>query len=180
MTMIKLRTWDWVAVGGVIALVGVFIVDLAIPNPSILDNAKRMSAEQAKMKQSLRNDTEKLEEMKEVVAGNIWTGNAEQVSSAVLNEVTRIGRTSGVKVSSFRPQRVQETAGMNLQSYTFTAEGKFPGVHNLIKYLEGSRLRLGVTQAQISSADAESDVVAANITLAVYVDSAKKEVVTRG
>ena len=180
MKKLNLRTWDWVAIGGVVALIGVFVVDTLIPNPSLRENARRIAAEHSKMDQTLRADRIKLEEAQKAVKNNLWSGNPEQVSSAVLNEVTRIGRLSGVKISSFRPQRTQEAAGMNLFSYTFTAQGKFPGVHKLIKDLEGSRLRLGVTQTQITSSDSESDGVNANITLAVFTDAPKQGATTRG
>jgi Tfp pilus assembly protein PilO len=169
------KPWDIVSGIAVLALVGVFFVDLMIPKPKLLDSVKKLGEQQMELRLNLERESDKLEGLQQMARNRLWHGSPEQVSPVILQEVNRACTASGVSMARFQPQRSQEAGELNLLGFTFNAEGRFPQVMQMIRSLESSKIRIAVTQANLSSSSEDNDTVRAAIALAVFIEKPKEE-----
>lgn len=170
------KAWDVVSGVAILALVAIFFVDLFAPKPSLTDTVRKMGSEQMELRLNLESTSDKLDGLQQVVQNRLWRGAPEQVSPVILGEVSRACAAQGVSMARFQPQRSQDAGDLQLLSFTFNAEGRFPQVMQMIRSLESSKIRLAVTQTNLSSSSESDDTVRATIALAVFIEKPKPEV----
>lgn len=114
-------------------------------------------------------------EAEKEVNGMVWTISVEELGPTALGAVNKMIDPKKLKVTSFRPQRALPVKGLTMVPYTLSVEGSFLDVVSLARNIDKDPNKMSVTMLQISSADANTDKVAATINLTAFVDAVAAE-----
>lgn len=163
------RTWNMVGALAIVVLLALLIADQLIPTPSVAGARKAASEKERKLTMEYKEKLEKYEVSKTVIAASAWGGAAERVSPAILDRLTKIASIKGLKIQSFRPQKIQDAADLEVLAYSLSIEGPFPNVMSFIQLVEKQEKNLAVTLVQVASADGETDEVNASLGIAAFV-----------
>ena len=87
---------------------------------------------------------------------------------SAMSMLEKFARQNNLKIISFRPQRLEEEAGLERMPYQITLEGAFPKVISFVRTVETPATKIAVTNVQIASSDGASDAVTATISLVAY------------
>lgn len=105
----------------------------------------------------------------------LWVQPADQVAAAAMAKVTQVALAQSLKVLAFRPQRVQEVAGVTILPYQVSLEGYFPKVMAFVRTMETPSGRLPVVNVQIAASDGASDKVTATIGIVAFREAETKK-----
>lgn len=171
--MINLKAKDEVATNaafliGFLIILGSLAFAFVVPKPDVTKVASAREAEQKKIFNQVDQSRQEFAASRAKVVTATWTGTAEKIGPGALTAMNALAAKYKVKLSGFRPERVSQASGLELDPYTVTAEGSYPDVVNFTKAIEDPNTKLCVDSIQISSSDANGDAVAANIGITAY------------
>ncbi len=171
--MINFRAKDEVATNAafliaLLIILGSLAFAFAVPRPDAKKVTAERNAEQKKIFSQVDDSRKEFVASHAKVVTATWTGTAEKIGPGALTAMNTLAAKYKVKLSGFRPERVSQASGLELDPYTVTAEGSFPSVVNFTKAIEDPNTKLCVDSIQISSSDANGDSVAANIGITAY------------
>lgn len=166
----NIPTWNVVCGLAIAAIVGCAVFDRVAPRPKIGDTVKKQAAEQTKLTAEWNQAKADLKKAEDSIAKYAWASNVSDVGPAVLDKVNRAAAARSVKISTFRPQRVQDVAPLKAAEYTVSVQGSFLAVVAFVKDLENPESKLVVTSAQFSSTDAATSAVSASVGLVAFVN----------
>lgn len=149
-------------------ILGSLAFEFMMPRPDASKVAATRNAEQKKIFDQVDASRKDYAASRAKVVTATWTGTAEKIGPGALTAMNALAAQHKVKLSGFRPERVSQAAGLELDPYTVTAEGSYPDVVNFTKAIEDPNTKLCVDSFQISSSDANGDAVAANIGITAY------------
>ena len=171
--MINLRSKDEAATNAAfliafLIIVGTVAFVMFVPRP----NAKSVASSRKTKERAIITDVDTSRKAfaasQALVVASTWTGPAEKIGPGALTAMNALATQHKVKLSGFRPERVSQSAGLELDPYTVTAEGAFPDVLNFAKAIENGDTKLCVDTIQIASSAANGDQVSANIGITAY------------
>ena len=163
------KTWILVGALAFMVLIAILVADQLIPTPSVVGARKASSEKERELTKEYKTKLEKYEASKTVIAASAWGGAAERVSPAILDRLTKIASIKGLKIQSFRPQKIQDAADLEVLAYNLSIEGPFPNVMSFIQLVEKQEKKLAVTLVQVASADGETDEVNASLGISAFV-----------
>lgn len=159
-------------VGGVIVLACVLAFNIMNPPKKIV---RSTPPETRKALGSLQRSTLSLADDKRAaekkIANALWNVSLQELGPTALGQVNEAAVKRKVKVSSFRPQKINNVKGVTLVPYVMTVEGSYPDVVGLVRDLGNENSKLAVNLVQLASADANSDKVSATVGLVAYISS---------
>lgn len=162
------NNYTQIAVAGLVICLGALCFDLFGPKPS----ASRSGAARKKEEVKLEADTKRLrKQVSELQIKNderLWSEPIDEVGPKAMTLLESFARQNNLKVISFRPQRVEEEAGLERMPYQISLEGSFPKVISFVRSVETPTTKIAVTNVQIASVDGASDTVSATIGLVAY------------
>jgi len=170
------QTWTIVGIMALVTMVGLFVYDTLAPKPSVIAERAKQSAQERELLRETAEKRDQYQAARQVVARTSWNGSLERVSPAILERLTKIAATKGLRIQSFRPQKVLPTADLQVLSFNVAMEGPFPQVMSFLQLLEKQERTLAVTLVQLASSDGESDVVNATIGISAFVVNSAEEV----
>jgi Tfp pilus assembly protein PilO len=153
-----------VAVGWILFLVA---FTMFVPKPAPKSAAAR-TYEEMRAKRELAELEAVLAEARKEVDRLTWQGTVDEISPAVLNEVTRLAAERRVSVLALRPQREAIEGRLARLPYMLNVDGPFPQVSEFIADLETGANRVAVSLVQIASSDGASDRVSATVGLTAF------------
>ncbi|HVL39337.1 MAG TPA: GspMb/PilO family protein [Fimbriimonadaceae bacterium] len=162
--------WDISIVGMAIAVVALLAFVL-MPKEQRDPGVTRFRNEEAKLKREIDETRTNVADLAEQNRTFLWNAAAERVSATVHEQVTRSAKTGGLRLVSFRPQKVEDVGSVQAMPFLATVEGSFPAVKALEASLENSNNRLAVTSLQVTSSNNAADLVTANIGLVAFRDA---------
>ena len=104
---------------------------------------------------------------------SLWSIDSEGIKARTLDTVSRLAKVHGLKMSSFRPQRLEETAALVRSPFMVLLEGSYPQVLSFLNSIENPASKLAVDSVQLTAVDAASDKV--NATIGVIAFTRKSE-----
>lgn len=161
----NLAIWNLVIVASVIVTVATFAYHTLTPMPSFA-LSKRAQAEQVeRARLATYAAREAGEKAKADAARRLWKEDPEKVGPAALEIVNQLARKRNLKVSSFRPQKPVDEAGLMRLPYLVSLEGTYRDALAFVKEVGQPENRLAVNLIQFASADGESSSVRATVGL---------------
>jgi Tfp pilus assembly protein PilO len=124
----------------------------------MLDEASRTSKAAARTEQA--------------VAPGLRIGSQETITAEVLAQVTREATRHGLKLASFRPERIRRLEGAVEVPFSAHLAGTYAGVRDTLSALDARRSRVAVRSIQIASADEATSAVTATVDLSALVPAA--------
>jgi hypothetical protein len=153
---------------GVLLLVGATLFMTVGPQPTTAGLAKQRKDAELKVQVEARKAQDDLAVTQVRLSAGTWAGQTQEVGPAALARVTQIANARSLKLVAFRPQRANEKTKPVQLPYLVTVEGSYPNVLEFIRSVDGAGTKLAVSLVQISSSDANSDRVTANIGIVAY------------
>ncbi len=175
----NIPSWNLACIAAVVGIVGCVAFDLYGPKPTLGKQRAKLAAEsqklvadQAKGQQALLDDT-RLE------AERAWDVPVANIGPAVLDKVNDLAKQKGIKVSTFRPQRVQPVTPLQAAEFTISVQGPYLQILSFVHSLEQADTKIVVSMAMLSSSDADSSAVSATIGLVAFVKDQEKQVTSQ-
>ena len=171
--MINLKAKDEAATNAafliaLLIILGSLAFSFLVPKPDAKSVIATRKEQQKKIFDEVDDSRKAFTASQARVVTETWTGSAAKIGPGALTAMNALATQHKVKLSGFRPERVSQAAGLELDPYTVTAEGSYPDVVNFTKAIEDPNTKLCVDSVQIASADANGDSVAANIGITAY------------
>ena len=157
----NIPTWNVVCGIAIAGMIGCLVFDKVVHKPTVAAGQAKIAKDTRDMMVAANKADADLKDVQQSIDTFAWSGNVSDVGPAVLDRVNRVAASKGVKVSTFRPQRVQDLAPLKAAEYTVSVQGPYLPVVAFVKELEASGSKLVVTSAQVSSTDAASSQVSA-------------------
>lgn len=162
------QNYTQLTIAGLVACLLLVGFDQFGPKPSATRTGAARKREQVK----LEGETAKLRDQVAILQvrnqTRLWSQTADQVGPTAMSMLEKFARQNNLKVISFRPQRLEEEAGLERLPYQITLEGAFPKVISFVRTVETPATKIAVTNVQIASSDGASDAVTATISLVAY------------
>ncbi|MBS1708173.1 MAG: type 4a pilus biogenesis protein PilO [Armatimonadetes bacterium] len=165
----NLATWNAACIAVVVAIVGVIVFDRVAPKPRLKDTITKLDKSRRELMQKTAAGKLKLETATKGVEQYTWQKPVTEVGPAVLDKINLSAMEKGVKVTTFRPQRVQAADPLKVAEFTVSIQGQFLQVVAFVNSLEAPESKLVVSSAQISSTDAATSLTSASIGLMAFV-----------
>ena len=154
---------------GVALLVGALVFILVGPKPSTAGMAVTNRKAQAKINREIGEARQKTAESENFARRVGWNMEPQRVTPLTVQTVTSLARQNGVQLMGVRPQRVDAKALPNQLPFVITVSGGYPGVVAFTRQLEKSQNKLVITSVQITSADANTNLVTATVGALGYI-----------
>lgn len=162
-------------VTGALVLVGTLGYAVLVPAPSVGNLHLKTQAKLLKIKLETKEAEEKRNEDLLLFSQRKSQLPPDAIGPNALSRITDFARANGLTLAGFRPQRTVDTAaGLTEYPYQIAVQGPFPAVVKLARMVEERTRDISVVGFQASSADAESDRVAATVTIAIFRDPPPK------
>ncbi|MFN8140116.1 MAG: hypothetical protein U0R49_10000 [Fimbriimonadales bacterium] len=151
----------------VVSLIAIVGASYAIlrPLPSATEQIQKLRAQELK----LREETDNLKK-RAVLAGAkvnqyLSVGTPDEIETQATNRINEVAKAHGLRVVAVRPQKAGLVGPLFEQPLIVAVEGRFTGVVGFAAELGTPTSKLAVTQLQVTSADAGSDLVNATLGL---------------
>lgn len=166
----NIPTWNFVCGLAIAGVIGCVIFDRVAPRPKTGLALAKQAKQQADLTNQITGLKADLDKAQKAMGSYAWASPVADVGPAVLDRVNRAAAARKVKVSTFRPQRVQEVAPLKAAEYSVSVQGPFLAVVSFVKDLEAPGTKLVVSSAQVSSTDASSSAVSASVGVVAFVN----------
>lgn len=171
--MINLKAKDEMATNAAfliafLVILGSLAFAFLAPKPDVKAVITKRNADEKKIFDEVDQNRKAFNASQAKVLASTWTGSATKIGPGALTAMNALAAQHKVKLSGFRPERVTQASGLELDPYTVTAEGSYPDVINFIKAIENPDTKLCVDSILAASSDANGDAVAANIGITAY------------
>lgn len=153
---------------GVVALVGLGLFDWLMPRPQLQGAVAKQRADIPVLEREVRELRERVGSLRTEQNELLWEVGDGEIGPAALAKVSGVAKKAGIRLTSFRPQRVQEEGELVRLSYMVAVDGGFPALARFVRELENSGAKLAVSSVQISAADGATDRVTASVGLIAY------------
>lgn len=163
----NIRTWNLVCGLAIFAMLVIAVFDLVAPKPDANRIRNQRSSKITALQAEVAKEESRLEMLKSADP-NLWEGDMEDVTPKLLEEASRLCANHNVNLKSFRPQNPVSDGETIRANYVMLVDGSFPQVAALIRAMDSSASRIGLSLVQISSADQESDKVNATLGVIAY------------
>jgi Tfp pilus assembly protein PilO len=155
-----------VIVASLVVIVASFGFLLFYPKPKIVTDTQAAQAEvQRKIDASIKSVNTGVS----IVSPKLWLGNPDTVSSEVLGALTSKANEGSLKLSSFRPQKGQDIAGLMELPFSAQLSGSYESVRDILSALDAPSSKIVLRSAQITATDQGDTEVTAIIGLSAYV-----------
>lgn len=152
----------------VVALVGLGLFDWLMPRPQLQGAVTKQRSDIVVLQRDVRDLRGRVESLRAEKDKVLWQVGDDQIGPATLAKVSDVAKKAGVRLTSFRPQRVQEEGDLVRLSFVVAVDGGFPALARFLRDMENSDRRLAVSSVQISAADGATDRVTASVGLIAY------------
>lgn len=166
----NIGTYNVLCGAAILALIGMAVADRLLPQPNPAGVRFKYSQELKNLNAEIRTAREEFTTAKTALEKRLWKGDEDQASPEVLADLNELAVAGGVRIVSFRPQKVQVNGSLRQLGFVMVAEGSFGQVMNMVRQMEGAMTRTAIHQIQIASADGGSDRVTATVGMAAYVE----------
>ncbi|RYG26087.1 hypothetical protein EON82_04680 [bacterium] len=144
------------------------LLGLVWPKPTARDAYTKETTETRKLRQSIRQAELDTTVSKAAVLSRTWTEEPATIQDKVLTLTAALSKKRGVTFVRLQPQRIATEESMEQLPFLLVVEGPFPAVAALEKDLELPANRLAINLFQVTSADSESNKVAASISIVAH------------
>lgn len=157
----------------VLILAATLIYMVAVPPPTAAGVVKGRTLSRMKVEEDIAKAKTRSAEIEQMIRPRLWRGNPEAVTASVLAEMTNQANRRALKLTAFRPQRVQTLEGMTELPFSVQVSGPYAAIRSVLSSLDAPGSRLAIRSIQVASADAASSAVTATIGVSAYIDDPK-------
>lgn len=130
------------------------------------------SQEKQRQVDSLNKDIEaesaQRDYLRKQVADMTWRGKPEDIGPLALSGISKLVRSHGLKLVTFRPQKPEQEKDLTRIPFLMALEGSYTDVVAFTRDLEKPESKLAVNMVQLNSADGITDQVNATVNLIAY------------
>lgn len=157
-----------VTVAALVILAGSLAYMLLVPKPTTEGIAKGKERSRKQLLEQIEVAQASGAAARAAVASRLWQGDTDAISAAVLGQLTREAGTRKVKLSAFRPQRLQTLPELTELPFSVQISGPYPAVQGFAATLDKPNSKLALRSLQMASSDAGSNAVTATLTFSAY------------
>ncbi len=150
-------------------LVAALLVGVLVPLPSTNGLAKSPELQLKDLNHQITMLQTQEQTAGQTIAARTWQGSQNDVSAAILANLTAQAKQEGLAVGSFRPQRTTDLNGVTELPYAVQITGPYPGVRLMMRSLDSPGSKVVLRSAQITAATNSTTDVAATLGLSAYV-----------
>ena len=150
-------------------LTGSLLLAAFAPAPGAESIAHARARTRRQMRTEIAQVSARSRELEQAVRPRLWQGSIESITSLVLKEVADQARGSGVKLTGFRPQKVQALKGVVEVPFAAHVTGRYPSVRAMVAALDAPGTRIALRSVQFASADDASSAVTVALNMSVFV-----------
>jgi len=162
------RSWNIVAFAALVCLAAIAIFDLVVPKP-IAPSKHQQQLQKQTLMRTIEIHQQDANAAKAEVARYIWqVSKTDEIGAKSLASVTGLALKHHVSLLGFRPQKSISQDNLTQLPYLIILEGDFPGVSAFLSDLENIQTKLAINMVQVSSSEANTDRVNANIGVIAY------------
>lgn len=154
-------------------LLGALIYMVAIPKPSVAGIVKGREKSKRRVQDDIKKTYAQLETTEKIVRPRLWKEEGEAITPLILAQLTQQATAQKLRISAFRPQRLQVLDGVTEVPYSVYVNGSYTAVLALLKGLDAPKSKVILRSTQISSSDPKTSTVTAVIGVSVYHESAE-------
>ena len=158
-----------IIVASLVILVAALLVGLFVPLPSTNGVAKSPELQLKDLNHQITMLQTQEQTAGQTIAARTWQGSQNDVSAAILANLTAQAKLEGLAVGSFRPQRTTDLNGVTELPYAVQITGPYPGVRLMMRSLDSPKSKVVLRSAQITAATNSTTDVAATLGLSAYV-----------
>ncbi len=158
-----------IIVVSLMVLVVALLVGVLVPLPSTNGLAKSPELQLKDLNHQITMLQVQEQTAGQTIAARTWQGSQNDVSAAILANLTAQAKQEGLAVGSFRPQRTTDLNGVTELPYAVQITGPYPGVRLMMRSLDSSQSKVVLRSAQITAATNSTTDVAATLGLSAYV-----------
>lgn len=131
---------------------------------SELDKNKQID----KLKSEIEAEQSTLDDCRKRISTLTWTQKYEEIGPAALAHISNLVRNHGLKLITFRPQKVEQQKDLARIPFLMALEGSYSDVVSFTKDLEKPESKLAVNMLQLNSSNGVTDQVNATINVIAY------------
>lgn len=121
-----------------------------------------------KVKSEIATEEGVLKSRRGQIASLTWKQKTEEIGPAALANISKLVRAHGLKLVTFRPQKIEEQKDLFRIPFLMALEGSYSDVLSFTKELEKPGSKLAVNMVQLNSSDGVTDQVNATINVIAY------------
>jgi Tfp pilus assembly protein PilO len=171
----NVSTYNALGAAALVLMVGIVAYDSLVPKSTLKTVRAKHETELSKLRKDAAEKRKTFNARNQAVAKRAWTESEDKASPVLMADLTALAVSKGVKVNSFRPQKVQALGGLRQLGFTMAVEGSFSQVMSLVAAVEKTQARAAITQLQVTSSDSLTDMVKAQVGLSAFSPAAEAE-----
>ena len=162
------KTWNAVALIALVCLAALAVFDLVVPKP-VAPSKHAQTVQKQLLMRTIEIHQQDANAARTEVARYIWQAKkTDEIGAKSLSAITALATKHKVSLLGFRPQKASVQDSLTQLPYLIILEGDFPGVTAFLNDLENIQTKLAINMVQVSSSEANSDRVNANIGVIAY------------
>ncbi len=139
-----------IIVVSLMVLVVALLVGVLVPLPSTNGLAKSPELQLKDLNHQITMLQTQEQTAGQTIAARTWQCSQNDVSAAILANLTAQAKQEGLAVGSFRPQRTTDLNGVTELPYAVQITGPYPGVRLMMRSLDSSQSKVVLRSAQIT------------------------------
>ena len=158
-----------VLLAALLILAGSLAVVLLVPTPTVVGKEKDKAATRKQIQDQIEATQMKGQQARAQAANRLWQGDPDTITAAVLARLTQEANGRKLKLSAFRPQRIQNLPELSELPFSVQVSGAYPSVHAFAATLDALGSKLALRSLQLASSDANSNAVTATLGISAFI-----------
>ena len=158
-----------VILAALVILAGSLAFMLLVPEPTTDGMVKENVKKRTQLLDQIETTQSEGQQARALATARLWQGDPDPITAAVLARLTQEANGRKLKLSAFRPQRLQNLPELAELPFSVQVSGAYPAVHAFAATLDAPGSKLALRSLQLASSDASSNAVTATLGLSAFI-----------